>query len=101
MNTYLKRNLLALLTLLLSACVHYPHRYAYYPNNGGYDRSYAVVERNYYGGLPRSHGQYRERYEQRNRYDERGHQGGHRQGYDRHDQSRYGGGRGHHRDWDR
>ncbi len=52
MNTITQKILGAGFTLLLSACVHYPRQYTYYPGYGGYSSGYTIMHRNYYGERP-------------------------------------------------
>jgi len=39
-------------TLLLCACAHDSHQYAYYPSNTAYSSGYTIMHRNYYGERP-------------------------------------------------
>ncbi|MGZ8943348.1 MAG: hypothetical protein ACXW00_11310 [Methylobacter sp.] len=52
MNSITKKMLLIGVVLLLSACAHDSHQYAYYPSNTAYSSGYTIMHRNYYGERP-------------------------------------------------
>ena len=55
MNSIIKKMLLIGFGLLLSACVHYPQHYSYYPGNGGYSSRHSMYG-NYYDERPNHYG---------------------------------------------